>query len=323
LEVSKSNVLSKTIGPFRISPFLQSKLCYVGQKEVFEEGRQSLKELAGIEVDAKQIERVSHFWGAELAEFMKQTNLENLNRSKGLHYVMVDGAMILSREDSWKEVKLGRIFHATSLYVVGNESYTRGWIRKSNYTAHVGNCHDFFEKFSPKVDQLEQFICIGDGAKWIWEWCGTNYPEAPQILDYWHATEHLWKFIKLHYKAESMQNSWIEQQQELLWTNAVEQVIKNVESIKTKKRKSKEEQEKLLTYLNNNKDRMRYGEFKANGWLVGSGPVEAAHRTVIQKRLKLSGQRWTLVGAQQILNLRVEHKNDNWNKLIKLMANTC
>lgn len=165
LEVSKTNVLGRFTGKFKISPYLQSKMCYVGQKEVFREGSDSIKEFWDIEVDAKQIENVCHFWGEEVGKEVQENSIENLERSQGLHYVMIDGAFILSREPSWKEVKLGRIFKAKHLYAVGNELNTRGWIRISNYTAHLGNCEEFFEKFSPKVDLLENFICLGDGAK--------------------------------------------------------------------------------------------------------------------------------------------------------------
>lgn len=274
-------------------------------------------------MNAKQIERVSHYWGAEIGVVEQETAMNKLDRAKGLHYVMVDGAMILSREDGWKETKLGRIFPSESLYTFGNEGNSRGWIRTSNYTGHIGNCHDFFDKFSTKVDLLEDFICIGDGAKWIWDWCKINYPKAPRILDYWHATERMWKFVKLLYSSKKKQEGWMEKQEALLWEDGIEQVIENIEQMSIKKLKAKEEQQKTITYLTNNKDKMNYKTYRDNGWLIGSGPIEAAHRTVIQKRLKLSGQRWTLPGAQQILNLRVVHKNDNWDSLIQTIAIAC
>ena len=173
------------------------------------------------------------------------------------------------------------------------------------------------------MDLLEEFICIGDGAKWIWNWCKDNYPKAIRILDYWHATERLWKFIKLLYTCKKKQAAWIAKQETLLWEDKVEDILSNIASITTKKKTAIEDQKSILTYLTNNKDKMLYGTYKANGWLVGSGPIESAHRTVIQKRLKLSGQRWTLRGAQQVLNLRVAHKNDNWNKVIQLIAMAC
>lgn len=315
--------MSQPSGPFRISPFLQTKLCYVGQKEIFAEGQDSLKELGGITITAKQIERVSHYWGEEIGLIEEQAAMNKLERAKGLHYVMIDGAMILSREDSWKETKLGRIFPSSALHSLGNEENSRGWLRSSNYTAHIGNCHDFFDKFSTKVDLLEHFICIGDGAKWIWNWCTINYPNAVKILDYWHATERMWKFVKSLYSCEKQQLEWMKEQEALLWEDGIEEVIENIAQIKTRKLKAKEEQQKIQTYLTNHKDKMKYKTYEENGWLVGSGAIESAHRTVIQKRLKLSGQRWTIAGAQQILNLRVVHKNNNWQSLIHTIANAC
>ena len=320
MEVKKNHLLSQTKTSFKISPYFQTKLCYVGQKEVFAEGSTDIEEFLGVKISAKQIENVSHYWGEEYGKLMDSENFEKTKRSKGLHYVMMDGAMILSREPSWKEVKLGRIFKADDAYVLGNEENARGWIRQSNYTAHLGNCHDFFDKMSPKVDLLEEFIGIADGAKWIWEWFDQHYPTAPQILDYWHGVEHLWKFAKLVFKTGEEQKRWIEQQEKLLWEDNIEQVILEISDLVVTKKSVIQEKESLLTYLKNNKARMKYGTFKNKGWLVGSGAIESAHRTVIQKRMKLSGQRWTLNGAQQILNLRVAHKNENWTQVVQLIA---
>jgi len=320
LEISKTHVLSQTSGPFKMSPYLQTKVIYVGQKEIFAEGSDSLRELGRIEVGAKQIERVSHYWGGEFAPVIASCTREETQKAKGLHYVMVDGAMIMTREEKWKETKLGRIFPADELYRLGNEENSRGWIRSSNYTGHIGNCHEFFDKFSDKVDLLEKFICIGDGASWIWDWCESNYPDAVRILDYWHATERMWKFIKSLYTSKSKQEQWIKVQEDLLWKDQVDQVLLNVEQLVVRKIVAKEEQASLITYLKNNKDKMLYGTYKKNEWLVGSGPIESAHRTVIQKRLKVSGQRWTIPGAQKILNLRIAHKNNNWQKVIQLVS---
>ena len=68
--------MSQTSGPFKMSPYLQTKVIYVGQKEIFSEGSDSLRELGGIEVGAKQIERVSHHWGGEIAPIVESCTLE-------------------------------------------------------------------------------------------------------------------------------------------------------------------------------------------------------------------------------------------------------
>jgi len=79
--------------------------------------------------------------------------------------------------------------------------------------------------------------------------------------------------------------------------------------------------EKLLNYLTTNKKRINYGEYIKQGLLIGSGAIEAAHRDVLQKRLKLSGQRWTTNGAQQIANLRTYKKSNKWDQVKSLIVN--
>ncbi|MDA3892487.1 MAG: hypothetical protein PF517_12555 [Salinivirgaceae bacterium] len=77
----------------------------------------------------------------------------------------------------------------------------------------------------------------------------------------------------------------------------------------------------LLNYLTTNKKRINYGKYIDQGLLIGSGAIEAAHRDVLQKRLKLSGQHWTIDGAQQIANLHTCKKSNNWNEVKDLIIN--
>lgn len=78
----------------------------------------------------------------------------------------------------------------------------------------------------------------------------------------------------------------------------------------------------LLTYVLNNLERMRYGSFLAAGYWIGSGAVEAAHRTLVQHRLKRSGQRWTIEGAQQVVNLRAARMSGQWQHVQRLVQAT-
>lgn len=75
----------------------------------------------------------------------------------------------------------------------------------------------------------------------------------------------------------------------------------------------------LLTYVLNNLERMRYGYFQKQGYWIGSGVMEAAHRTLVQHRLKRSGQRWTIQGAQQVVNLRVAFQSGHWKHVQQLI----
>jgi hypothetical protein len=228
---------------------------------------------------------------------------------------MIDGGMILTREDDWKEMKLAGIFEAKAHM---SESDKRKFITVSQYVAHLGGHTPFFRKLEAKTDHLREVVWICDGAKWIWNWIASTYPESHQILDYYHCTEKLHAFAREAIKEEKERQEWIHQQQDLLLENQAKVVMANV-SLMTCKGKSLQMQRTLLTYYENNLGRMEYKTYKERGWLIGSGPMEAAHRHVIQCRMKLSGQRWTIKGAQQVANLRVANKSGNWNEILDLV----
>lgn len=100
-----------------------------------------------------------------------------------------------------------------------------------------------------------------------------------------------------------------------LLTNGVEGIGKLIEQISCKTKPQQEEKRKLLQYLSNNKERMDYPRYRERGLQIGSGAMEAAHRTLVQRRCKLSGQRWTIAGATKIINLRNLRMNNQWNQL--------
>lgn len=300
-------------------------MCYVGQQSVFEEASKTIKQLRGIEVPAKQIERVCHYFGEELTVSLPTlhtgTMLHEENQWNALearteaHYIMMDGTMILTREEQWKEVKLGRIFSARNNVQV---SKNRGMILGSEYVAHLGGHEEFLRQMEYYTDAIKEKIFVADGAKWIWSWVDTYYPESVQILDFYHAKEHLCEYAKIRFRDTKRMNDWIDKQTELLLNDGIEEVMSNIKIIPyTSAEEERARREKLLAYYQSNLKRMKYKTFQEAGYVIGSGAMESAHRTVIQKRLKLSGQRWTKKGAQQILNLRVLEKSNRWQKVVQ------
>jgi len=313
-----------------MSSYAQELLCYVGQQLVFKDASNMLESLKGLEVDAKQIERVCHLYGQQLEE---QQALEvETNRAKQYpksvqqesHYVMVDGGMFLTREEGWKEVKLGRVFSAGDTI---NISKNRGMITESNYVAHLGSHKEFFAKFEYYLDELPNPVFISDGAKWIWNWVDDYYPETIQILDYFHATEHLCGFAKEYFClsadtvcCEKTRKKWVNKQQKLLLNNQVQEVIKNISEMEVlNNSKLVNTKRKLLNYYQQNSKRMMYKSFTDKGLLIGSGAIESAIKSVLQQRMKLSGQRWTKKGFQNVANLRVVYKSKQWKKITELV----
>ncbi|MCF6333421.1 MAG: hypothetical protein L3J11_09075 [Draconibacterium sp.] len=202
-----------------------------------------------------------------------------------LHYAMLDGAMYLTRGDKWKEAKMGRIFKATDNV---NISEKRGVVTKSQYVTHLGNHKEFLSKFEYYLDDLRSLAIIADGAKWIWNWAGTYYPDATQILDYYHALDHLCEFATNYFKDNNERTTWIEEQAETLIEEGADKIIDCLRGLpKSTNKKTEKERLKLIDYYTKNRKRMRYGSFRKRGLLIGSGAIESAHRTVLQQRMKL------------------------------------
>lgn len=301
-------------------------MCFVGQQMVFEDAESMLKALKGLEINAKQIERVCHYYGGMLEEQDKEMLKTEIyhsykqEESNQLHYAMIDGAMYLTREEKWKEAKIGRIFKANDNFEISENK--RGVITNSTYVAHLGTHKDFFQKFEYYLDGLKSLVIIADGAKWIWNWADDFYADATQILDFYHAKEHLCEFAISYFGETDQRDQWIEQQSKVMLEDDVGKVIKNLKQLpESPNKKTEKQKHKLIDYYRNNRKRMRYSAFLKRGLQIGSGAVESAHRNVLQQRMKLSGQRWTKKGFQQISNLRVVYKSDNWYKIRDLSKN--
>ncbi|MEW7277484.1 hypothetical protein ABW636_02685 [Aquimarina sp. 2201CG1-2-11] len=188
-------------------------MCYIGQHLVFRDAEEVLNNLTGANVNAKQIERVCHQYGQWVEEEDNNTISEAVykeydqQKANELHYVSVDGAMYLTREESWKESKLGRIYQPKDIVEV---SPKRTELTKSTYVTHLGDHKEFTSKMDYHLENLNNIVFIADGARWIWKWIEQYYPESIQIVDYYHGKEHLCEFAKLYYKDENKRHKWID-----------------------------------------------------------------------------------------------------------------
>ena len=320
MRVSQSHPMSESACGFGISSRLQEHMCFLGQEMVFDKGSELLDKLIGLNMSAKQIQRVSENYGAIIEEEQKtaiatETGLKK-EQKKDLTYVMVDGSMIYTREEGWKEIKVGRVFKDDSIIPIQEK---RKMISESLYVTHIGTHTDFIPKMDNEIACYSNKVCIADGAKWIWNWAEDNHPKMIQILDLYHALEKLSAYAKAQYTNHDERRKWVEEQKTLLLSDKVLKVIRRVKNEVPLTCEAKKMQEALVSYYTNNQQRMRYGTYKSKGYLVGSGAIESAHRNIVQQRLKLSGQRWSNAGAQQIVNLREYQKSNRWNEVVDMI----
>lgn len=306
-----------------ISSFAQETMCYIGQYLVFSEAEEVINNFTASGINAKQIERVCHQYGQWIEDSDTQTIADQvykeyeLDKANELHYVSVDGAMYLTREQSWKESKLGRIYQPTDIVQL---SPKRSELTASTYVTHLGDYKEFITKMDYHLENLNQLVFIADGARWIWKWIEQHYPQSIQIVDYYHCKEHLCEFAKLYYKNEKQRHQWIDQLSEMILTKGIDPVIETLEKL-PKHHKTTGKRNALINYYRRNKDRMQYHKYLEKELLIGSGAIESAHKDVLQQRLKLSGQRWTMEGFQQMAQLRVVYKSKQGHRIKQLCQN--
>jgi hypothetical protein len=170
------------------------------------------------------------------------------------------------------------------------------------------------------VSRAHKKVVIGDGAEWIWNLAREHFPGAIQIVDLYHARQHLWELAhRLYPTDEKQQQAWMRvHQKRWLDQGKIEKLVESLRSVKTRDAAVAEKIRIEIEYFERNAARMRYPKFRQQHLFVGSGVIEAGCKTVIGSRLKRSGMFWTVRGANAILALRCCHLNgrfeDYWEK---------
>ena len=146
---------------------------------------------------------------------------------------------------------------------------------------------------------------ISDGAEWIWNLADQYFPGAVQIVDLFHARQHLWDLArKLHPNQQAEQRRWIMIHQDMLDGGKIEELVAAIRAIDSSNAEVVETIRIESSFFEKHAERMRYPEFRCRGLFVGSGVIEAGCKTLIGSRCKQSGMFWTVRGANAILALR-------------------
>jgi hypothetical protein len=207
-----------------------------------------------------------------------------------------------------REVKLGVFFTQDEVDKEGHPVRDRD---SSTYIATFEPAHVFGEMVQAEgirrgAGHVRQLTILGDGATWIWGIATEKFPEATQIVDLFHAREHL------HSLTRSLEFMLLDHKDEWLAARLDDLDYGHIDGIEAAVRRyplegvKKDEVDRELGYFLNNAPRMRYNWFRSRGLFVGSGLVESGCKAVIGQRLKLSGMHWTIRGADAITALRCE-----------------
>jgi hypothetical protein len=317
------------------SPGVRRMQAVVGQEAPFDHGRQQLKLLADLEITTKAVERTAEAIGASIAaheqvEIQRAVQLDLpivVGEPIPILYVQMDGTGVpvvkketLGRKGKTdgqpahtREVKLGCVFTQTGW---DEEGYAIRDPESTTYTGAIETAEEFgkriyLEAWNRGWSRAAKKVVMGDGAEWIWNLAEPYFPGAIQIVDLFHARQHLWELARRLYPNDEVnQKAWIKvHQRRLLDKGKIEKLVGALRAIHTTNAEVAEKIRIEADYFSRNAKRMRYPKFRRQHLFVGSGVIEAGCKTVIGSRLKQSGMFWTVRGANAIIALRCCHLN--------------
>jgi hypothetical protein len=304
----------------------------LGAITTFREAAKLLDELAGVQVGSETLRTQAERVGTEL-EGQQRRSMAHVEQTHeppaaehdpapGLLVVETDGVMVRYRdrhldgsliEGDWHEVKLG---------VVGG--WHRGQLQQPSYVA----AREAAPTFAPRLGteaarrgaldvvrwhpwdgtpaELRPVVVLGDGARWIWEHVATLFgSERTEIVDWYHATEHLWTVAKALYGEDSpATKSWAKTALDQLWTAGSTAALEWFDATHPGTAEAAIVLKRERGYFSGNSDRMQYPSFRDQHLPLGSGAVESSAKHLVQHRMKRAGCRWSELGARAILDLR-------------------
>lgn len=309
----------------------QEAVSLVCSEVPFETGREMLGRLTGIEVSNSHAQEVTKRHGQEL-ERRAQTEREALFAGElevlpeggpDRLYVTLDG-LKMPFTDDWHETKIGAVYDVTA----GEDGIDEP--RRVSYTSGAWEGPEPFgrrlyqEAAHRGIEWAHEQVVIADGAEWIWNLVGEHFPRALQILDFYHASERLYEVGRAVYGEDTDKaRRWADANRERLWEGRLSDVFRSLHSLKPTTQEGREAVRTAIGYYQQNRARMDYPAYRAKGYHVGSGVVEAACRTVAAARCKRSGMRWSKDGAQSVLALRSHRLSGRWDNYWKPLKAAC
>jgi hypothetical protein len=323
-----------------LSPGLAEMIARAGAEVPFGKAAALVRDLAGITVSARTVERSAEASGAAArkagaaeAGLLRARTVRPLPPPEpvpDMLYVEVDGTGVPVRasetegrqgksEDGragTREIKLARLFTVSRLDDDGSPVMDPG---SSSYVATFDGKDALAELVEAEYlrrggEHFRQVVAIGDGAAWIWTMAGALYPHATHITDIYHAREHLTDLAAHLAFITPDPARWLEDRSAELDAGDIDAIITASRQYPLTGVKA-EELDKKLGYFERNAHRMRYQDFRNLGMFIGSGAIEGGIKAIVVQRAKQSGMHWTTEGAASIIALRCQHASSRWDEL--------
>ncbi len=291
-------------------------------------------------MSTKSVWRRTEKWGKQFEAIEKMQQVKaygyaegvkiDPNKSLGRMGAAMDGTMINIREEGWKELKAGCVFDIEKQEEIDlktEEKIELGHAINNSYMAHLGGPEVFGRKMWAEARErywthAEDSIVIGDGASWIWNLAGEHFYASHQLVDWYHASEHLADAGKVLYGEGSPKtHRWHRSSETKLYQGHADQIAKKLVGLARKHPEKSEDLRKEAGYFKNNHKRMQYLEMREEGYPIGSGMVESAAKQY-KTRFAGSGMRWSRSGAMRLLPVRTAIMSSRFDKMWRLAYNS-
>jgi hypothetical protein len=299
------------------TPMAARLLCRTAARSPYGEGAEDLLALAGLTVEPSFIQRLAQWVGTRGQPILERLTVPVPDPVQTF-YVLVDGtgvpmakAELAGRtgkgpdgKAGTREVKLAALFTQTILDDQGQP------VRDPASTSYVGT-FESSDEFGVRVRQaaaargiarFQRQAFLGDGAAWVWTIASQGFSSALQILDFWHASEHVGALAALIFAHPGTANNLAVRWKALIYDSELDVMLE--EARQAAAPAQHEALEKALQYFENNRHRMDYKKYRAEGYFIGSGVVEAGCKKVIGGRLKQPGMFWKEPGGNAVTVLR-------------------
>jgi hypothetical protein len=319
--------------PFKLTPNLMLNTAYWAQNQgSYQEAEEAILRAYGVKVNDDTVRKVANYVGnvvfqvdcerANAAyEQLNQGKLKFPTRKKnGVLYIEADGAALNTRikdndGSTWRENKLGMVFSSDNIYTWTNhKGEKQRQLNKREYTAYIGAVTEFKKHLfacalKNGYGKYEKTVLISDGATWIRNMKEELFPNAQQILDFYHLCENVNAYAKCLFGQNPAQyESWATETCALLKKSKWQNVLNDLENRKKPVNCTID----LYGYIQNNAPNIDYAAYLRAGYFIGSGAIESGNKSVLQQRLKQAGMRWNVHTAQNLLTLRAKYKSNLW-----------
>lgn len=254
---------------------------------------------------------------AQRGETPQERRIVEVKPITGQANVSTDGGMVFIREEGWKEVKLATFSEVGIRPAAERPTKENGASRRAedpfvqlkehSYRAGLWDAdtmalHQYAEGLRRGIDRCKRLSSVNDGAPWIERITDLNFPEAVQIVDWSHAQGKIWTVSKAVFGEESPEGrEWVEDRLDHLWSGQVRKVESALEELDLSGKRWPDEVRQAPGYFAGNRKRMRYDEFRAEGYPIGSGTVESGINSVVHHRMKRPGRGWERANGQAML----------------------